>query len=208
VIVAGCVTATTSPRLFFVTLHLQEVLGWSATAAGLGYLPVLGAIVVASVAGPALVGRFGTTAVMGGGLAAIALGSLVTTGITAGGGYAAFVLPGGVLAGLGLGAGSVASTTAGTAAVPDRLQGTAAAVLSMAAQLGTAFGLAVLVTVASARTHALAGGGEPEAALVDGFRWAFAAAAGLALAGFALFLAVRRVARRYASGSSEVAALS
>src|SRR5215207_1193333 len=62
-------TAATSPTLFFVTLHLQSVLGWSPTATGLGCLPVVLAVIAGATAAPRLIAARGTGAVMSGGLA-------------------------------------------------------------------------------------------------------------------------------------------
>jgi hypothetical protein len=59
-----------------------------------------------------------------------------------------------------------------------------AGLLNSAAQVGTALGIAALVTVAAARTSALAGAADPTPTqLVDGFRLAFLAGAGVALLG-------------------------
>jgi hypothetical protein len=117
-----------------------------------------------------------------------------------------------VLSGLGLGVASVASTAKGTAAVPAARQGLASGVLNTAAQVGTALGLAVLVTLASARTGALTPPGAPpsSAAVVDGYRWAIlhgllvAAAAAGVLAAVAQAVPGRRAApaRRCADGKA------
>jgi MFS family permease len=79
----------------------------------------------------------------------------------------------GVLAGLGLGAASVAATTLGTSAVGPGDRGTAAGLLSTAAQVGTAVGVAALV-LAAGTSDATAG-----------HRIGFGAAAALALLGAA-----------------------
>ena len=163
VLVSLVLTAATTPPFFFITLHLQSVLGWSPTATGLASLPVVLAVVAGAAAAPRLIAARGTGTVMSGGLALIAAGVLVLTGITADGGFATAVLPGQALYGLGLGAGSVAATTAGTAALPTAQQGLASGLLNTAAQVGTALGLAILVAVTAV----------PEGT-VDGFRAAFA----------------------------------
>jgi hypothetical protein len=69
-------------------------------------------------------------------------------------------------------------------------------VLNTAAQVGTALGLAVLVTVASARTGALTPpGARPTAtAVVDGYRWAI-------LAGLAVTVAAAGVLAAGAKGA-------
>lgn len=96
----------------------------------------------------------------------------------------AYVLTNAVLAGLSLGCSAVASTTRGTAAVEAEERGLASGLLNSSAQIGTALGLAALITVAAARTGALAGGEEASAAaVVEGFRAAFYVATGLAVAG-------------------------
>ena len=181
VLVSLALTAATSPPLFFITLHLQGVLGWSPTAAGLGCLPVALGVIGGATAAPRLIAARGTAAVMAGGLALIAAGAALMTGISPAGGFATAVLPGEALTGLGLGAGSVAATTAGTAALPAERQGLASGLLNTAAQVGTALGLAVLVAVSAVPS-----------APVDGFRAAFAADAALAAAAAALVVGSRR----------------
>jgi hypothetical protein len=54
--------------------------------------------------------------------------------------------------------------------------------MNTSAQVGTALGLAALISLASARTAALSGGAEAEA-LVAGYRLAFLVAAGVASLG-------------------------
>jgi hypothetical protein len=99
---------------------------------------------------------------------------------------------GAALSGCGLGCAAVASTAAGTSAVSSYDQGLVSGLLNTAAQAGHALGIALLVTIAAARTDALAVGGEPTAAdLVNGFRLAFFVGATIAIGGaLAAFLAV------------------
>jgi hypothetical protein len=56
----------------------------------------------------------------------------------------------------------------------------ASGILNTAAQVGTAVGLAVLVSLAAARTDVLSTTSTQQEALVGGYRWAAAAAAMLA----------------------------
>jgi hypothetical protein len=61
----------------------------------------------------------------------------------------------------------------------------ASGLLNAAAEVGYVLGLALLVPLSAARTESVAGGlvHPPDAALVDGFRWAFYAGAALAVLG-------------------------
>ena len=70
--------------------------------------------------------------------------------VTGGRGAPVTFLPAFVAMGLGLGCASVASTTAGTAAAGEAREGVASALLNTAAQVGTALGVAVLLSVAAA----------------------------------------------------------
>ncbi len=127
-----------------------------------------------------------TRAVITGGIALVGAGSAAAAaGLTAAGGRASLVAWG-VVAGFGLGAASVAATTLGTSAVRDADRGMVAGLLSTAAQVGTAVGVAALVLVA---------GTAPPA---TGHRLGFAAAAGLAVLGvlvLALLLRAPSVSR-------------
>jgi len=65
--------------------------------------------------------------------------------------------------------------------------------MNTAAQVGTALGLATLLTLAAAYAGASSGGGSPEAqALVAGYKLAFFAAAGIASLGVLAALCVVR----------------
>ena len=85
--------------------------------------------------------------------------------------------------GSGLGCASVASTASGTSSADGGLQGLASGLLNSAAQIGTVLGLAILIPLSVARTEALAETMPAQTALVEGFRLAFFAAAGIAACG-------------------------
>ena len=67
--------------------------------------------------------------------------------------------------GVSLGCASVASTTAGTAAAGRAREGVASALLNTAAQVGTALGVAILLSVAAAAGSPAAFGGAIAVAL-------------------------------------------
>jgi EmrB/QacA subfamily drug resistance transporter len=188
-LVALALTAATTPPMFLCTLYVQRILGHSPAEAGLAFPPLNVSVVVGSLIGPRLTERTGARAAMVSGLLTIAVGVLLLARIPPEGRHLGHHLPSFVLMGAGLGCASVASTASGTSAADDEKQGLASGLLNAAAQVGTALGLAVLIPLSAARTDALAGI-SPEAALVEGFRWCFFGAAGIAVLGalLALFL--------------------
>ena len=129
-VVAGALTAATTPAMLLSILYQQQELHRSATETGLMCVPFNLAVIAGSLLG----GR------MAAGLAGVAAGAaLLETG--------AFI-PAYVVMGVGLGTAATASTTAGTAALPERA-GLASGLLNAAAQVGTVIGLATLTPLGS-----------------------------------------------------------
>ena len=176
------------PMFFFLTLYMQGVLGWSPIQTGLAYLPLTGAVVVASGIVAPLFSRIGTTPVIVAGALIGAVGMWSLSRIPVDGSYAD-LLPGLLVAGFGLGGVFVGATTAANAGVDEEVAGLAAGLLNTGQQLGSALGLAILSAVATARTDSLRGGGAGIAeAATGGFGRALAVGACLMLAAAALAL--------------------
>src|SRR6266540_1237274 len=177
--------------IFFLTLYLQQILGFSAIQAGLATLPLGLAVIATSQLAPKLVNTVGARRLLGGGLALAAVGLLLLGRIHPAGSYPAQVLGPIVLLGLGMGLSFVPLTVSATAGVPPAEQGLASGLLQTAQQLGVALGLAVLTSIAATTTQGLlgpghAGGPADPAALTSGYAAALRGAALLALAGAAL----------------------
>ena len=171
--------------LFLGTLHLQRVLGYTAWQTGLAYLALSLPVVAASPAASRLVARLGRRPVAVAGLLLQAAGLLLMLRITPGGSFLTEVLPGFVLVGAGAPIAWVPLTAAAVHGVGDQ-SGLASGIFNTAQQVGNALALAVLATVAAARTSGLTGHGVDAAtpsALVAGFRAGFLVAAALCLAG-------------------------
>ena len=182
-IVAFLITGLTSPAAVIGTLYLQRVREYSPTAAGLTYMPSSLLVVVGSLVGARLIVKSGARFTMVSGVVAVGVSLILMASISVGEGLG-FLVAGIALSGFGLGCASVASTAAGTSTASDEDQGLVSGLLNTAAQLGTAIGIALLVTVATARTTDLSGSGEATASsLVGGFHLAFHVAAGIAAAG-------------------------
>jgi EmrB/QacA subfamily drug resistance transporter len=182
---AFTLTAVTSPAGVLGSLYLQQALGHPPTATGLALLPFSLAAIAGSFTGAWLTAKLRARATMALGLVTVTTAMLLLSRLpTQHHGGLLWLVTGLVIAGSGLTCASVAATAAGTQAATGDAQGLASGLLNTAAQLGTALGIAALVTVAAARTTALTGAGNPTPAqLVDGFRLAFLAAALLALLG-------------------------
>jgi EmrB/QacA subfamily drug resistance transporter len=178
---------------FFISLYMQQVLGYSPIHAGLSYLPLALTIVVAAGVGGQLVTRFGFKPILAAGMLFVAAGLVWFSRVSVGGGFTSDILGPSLLAAMGLGFGFVTSTIAAVSGVREHEQGLASGLINTSQQIGGALGLAVLSTIATTRTtHAIAGGSSLKHALTAGFQSAFLAGAIIAALGFAATLLLIR----------------
>jgi EmrB/QacA subfamily drug resistance transporter len=140
---------------FFLTLYMQEVLGFSPIQAGAAYLPVTACLAIASGVSSQLFSRIGTRPVIVTGALLSAAGTYYLSRVPLHGSYVTDVLPGLVTMAIGFGGVFVGVTTAANAGVPADKAGLAAGLLSASQQVGMALGLAVLSAIATTRTHGL-----------------------------------------------------
>ncbi|MCW3047692.1 MAG: Puromycin resistance protein pur8 [Solirubrobacterales bacterium] len=172
---------------FFLTLYMQNVLGYSQIKTGLSYLPLCFGVGIAAGVASQLLGRVGTRPVMVAGALLASAGVFWLSKVPVGGSYVADMLPGLMIASFGLGSVFVAVTTAANEGVPAEQAGLAAALLNASQQVGGALGLAVFSAVATSRTnHLLAVHTAPPQALTSGFQHALLACS-ICLAAAALF---------------------
>jgi len=156
---------------FYVTLYMQNVLGYSAIQTGLAYLPLCGIAVVGAGVSSQLLSRVGTRPVIVAGATIGAGGLYWLSRIPVGGSYVGDLLPGLLLVGLGIAGLFVAVATAANAGVPADKAGLAAALLNASQWLGGALGLAIFTAVSTSRTnHLLAAGAPASHALTSGFQ--------------------------------------
>src|SRR5881397_2113223 len=160
---------------FFISLYMQQVLGYSAIHAGLSYLPLAVTIIVAAGLGGQLVTRFGFKPILAAGMLFVAGGLFWFSQVSVGGGFLTDILGPSLLAAIGLGFGFVTSTIAAVSGVEEREQGLASGLINTSQQIGGALGLAVLSTIATSRTDNVmaAGGANLTHALTEGFQDAF-----------------------------------
>ncbi|MBT2394016.1 MFS transporter [Streptomyces sp. ISL-1] len=169
---------------FFMTVYAQNVLGYPPLQAGLALIPSSVSVIVGSKLAPRLMVRAGArnVAVIGALVAATGFGWQST--MTADGTYLTSILGPGILmmAGAGLAATPLAALATSCAAPGDA--GLVSGLVNTSRTMGGALGLAVLSTVAAART---AGGTDPEA-LTAGYALAFRTGTGVLLAAAVLML--------------------
>jgi EmrB/QacA subfamily drug resistance transporter len=196
-VVGLLVGASLFSAFFFISLYMQQVLGYSAIEAGLSYLPLAVTIMAAAGVGSQLVTRVGFKPVLAAGMLFVAAGLLWFSQVSVGGGFATDILGPSLLMAIGLGFAFVTSTIAAVSGVAEHESGLASGLINTSQQIGGALGLAVLATIANSRTDDLmaSAGGDPAQlphALTEGFQLAFIGGAAIALIGFVLTLTLIR----------------
>jgi EmrB/QacA subfamily drug resistance transporter len=162
---------------FFLTLYMQNVLGYSPIKAGAAYLPLTAGVAVSAGISSQLLTRIGTRPVIVAGALIAAGGLYYLSRVPVGGSYLTDLFPGLMVVSVGLGAVFVAVTTAANAGVDSGRAGLAAALLNASQQVGGALGLAIFTAIATARTsHLLAARTPLPNALTSGFHQALLAA--------------------------------
>lgn len=207
--VVGVLWAAGMFAWFFVSaLYMQLVLGYDAMQVGLAFLPANLIMAAFSLGLSAkLVMRFGIRGPLATGLLMAALGLALFARAPVDGHFSADVLPGMLLLGLGAGIAFNPMLLAAMSDVEPSQSGLASGVVNTAFMMGGALGLAVLASLAAARTAALAtAGATPVAALAGGYRATFLAGAVIAAVAAALAAALVRSRNRELGGHGETPA--
>jgi EmrB/QacA subfamily drug resistance transporter len=192
-VVGVLVGASLFSMFFFISLYMQQVLGYSAIHAGLSYLPLALTIIFSAALGSQLVTKFGYKPVLAAGLLFIVAGLLWFSQVSVGGGFTTDILGPSLLAAAGLGFSFVTTTIAAVSGVEEHESGLASGLINTSQQVGGALGLAVLSTIATSRSEDLLESGTPlPQALTDGFQVAFLGGAAIAALGFVLTLVLIR----------------
>jgi EmrB/QacA subfamily drug resistance transporter len=180
-LVAFLLTASAWSLFFVLTLYMQLALGWSALEAGLAYVPMgIAIFLVARYASPIALARFGPRPTLACALALNAVGLLwLASQVVVGGDYVANLVGPMLVLAMANGMGNATAIVAALQGVAEDEQGLASGMVSTALQIGGAFGVAILVSVASAAS----GDETTAAALVDGYQAALVAGAALAALG-------------------------
>ena len=194
---------------FFLSLQLQDVLGYTALAAGAASFPATLIMLVFSAQAGRLGQRFGARIPMTVGPIVLGAGLLLLSGIEQGDDYLESILPGVVVFGIGMTTFVAPLTAAVLGALPDEQAGTASAVNNAVARLAQLFASAALPAAAGLSASTAVGPG----AFSDGFQTAMQIAAAIAvLGGLISWATIRgrdpRVAPRHPSPSQACTACS
>ena len=190
---------------FFISLFMQNILGYSAVRAGAAFLPMtLLIIVVAPLAGRAS-DRLGSRWLMTGGLALLGCSLLVFAQLQPDSSYLA-LLPAMILGGIGMAVTMTPMTAAALSAVPVDKAGVGSGMLNTFRQVGGALGIAVMGAIlASGSQSALADGANPVDAFMNGLHHALYVAAVIAFTGsLVAAVTIRSHARRRPEAAAPV----
>jgi EmrB/QacA subfamily drug resistance transporter len=172
---------------FFVSLYMQNVLGYSAVQAGAAFLPMtILVILIAPFAGKAS-DQYGSRWLIGSGMTLLAVQLFYFSQL---GADATFwtLLPGFLIGGVGMALTMTPSTAAATRAVPVAKAGVGSAVLNACRQVGGSIGIALIGAIIAHE----AGGRRTTEAFLDGFSRSLEVAGGIALAGAIVAIALIR----------------
>ena len=132
---------------FFLTIFVQNVLGYSPLRAGFAFLPITFAIALTAQLASVFLPRFGPKLLMIAGAALAAAGLILIARIHEGSTYVTGLLIPMLLFGLGMGFIFVPVTIVALSGVDSHESGAASGMLNATQQVGGSLGLAVLVTV-------------------------------------------------------------
>jgi EmrB/QacA subfamily drug resistance transporter len=221
-----CISTGLFGLFFFLTLFIQNVLGYSAIRSGIAYLPFAVGVVAASALASPLMPRIGPRPLIVTGAAAVAGGMFWFSRLTEHASYSGALLGPMLVSSFGLGLVFVPLALVSLHNVAEQDSGVASSLLNTGQQVGGAIGLALLGTVAwtavadSVRTqvaHAAAAaakagrplpkpGTPPPASIYDhaltvGFSRGFVVAAGIGLLAVIIAIATIRVRRQDLAGA-------
>jgi EmrB/QacA subfamily drug resistance transporter len=205
-IVAVLWAAAMFASFFLSALYLQLVLQYPPLLVGLAFLPTNVIMAAFSLGLSAkIVMRFGIRWPLSLGLGAASLGLFLFGLAPVDGNFLIHVLPGMILLGIGAGIAFNPMLLAAMSEVPENESGLASGLVNTSFMMGGALGLAILASLAAARTHSLlASGVDQTLALNSGYHVAFivGALAGL-VAAVVSFVFLNVAAPKDASATAE-----
>jgi len=193
---------------FYVSLYVQQVLGYSPVQAGASFLPWTLLIILLAPQAGRLSDRFGPRPFVAGGMVVLA-GSLFV--FSRMGVHESFwtLLPAMLLGGVGMSAAMAPTTAAAMSSVRPDKAGVGSAVLNSMRQVGGSLGIAIMgAIVASGISSSLASGHSRPVAFVHGYQNATSIAALIAVAGALVAVSTLQHARHRESAAEAKPALT
>jgi EmrB/QacA subfamily drug resistance transporter len=138
---------------FFVTLYVQDILGYSPVKTGVSFLVIPLIIIITAANAPRLIRKIGYKPILIITPLFTATGLYLLSSMHVGGSYINNILPGLVVMGLGLGFTFVTILVTATTGIAPHLSGLASGLVNTAQQLGGSIGLAVLTGIAASDTN-------------------------------------------------------
>jgi len=192
--------------VFLLTLFMQQVLGYSPLRTGVLYLPLGIGIGAGLGLSTALMPRMGVKTMLAIGFLGSAVGLLLASGISVSSSYATGILPGLIVFGVFTGICYPGLINGALHQVTGQDSGLASGVQTAMQQIGSALGLATLVTLALRYAgDRIRQGVPPAAALTHGYALSFrVGAAVLAVAGLLVLVLMEHVAAKPRTALAEV----
>ena len=189
---------------FFMSIYMQNILGYSATKTGAAFLPMtILIILIAPVAGKSS-DRIGSRALTTTGMLLLAASLVLFSRL---GLDSTFwdIFPGLILGGFGIALVMTPMTAAALGSVPVEKSGVGSGVLNTFRQVGGALGIAVMGAIVASYVD-LSGGRPDPSSFIDGFQAALRVSAGFALLGAVIAFATIRKHRHMDAGELAEAA--
>jgi predicted MFS family arabinose efflux permease len=180
---------------FYVSLYVQQILGYSPVQAGASFLPWTLLIILLAPQAGRLSDRFGPRPFVTGGLLVVAASLFLFSRL---GVHESFwhLLPAMILGGIGMSGAMAPTTAAAMASVRPDKAGVGSAVLNSMRQVGGSLGIAIMgAIVASGISSSLASGHSRAEAFVHGYQNATSIAALIAVAGAVVAVSTLQHAR-------------
>ena len=165
---------------FFVSLYVQNILGYSATQAGATFLPLTVMIILLAPIAGKLSDRYGSRWPVSLGMTLVAASLLVDSTFAVDSSFWD-LLPALLLGGVGMALAMAPTTAAAMGSVPVDKAGVGSAVLNSARQVGGSLGIAVMGAIVASYVHVKPPDPRVKDEFVQGFHHAVLVGAGFAL---------------------------
>ena len=187
---------------FYVSLFVQNILGYSPTRAGAVFLPMTVLIILIAPAAGKWSDRVGSRWLVGAGMTLVGGSLLIFAQLHLGSDFWD-LLPGLIIGGVGMGLTMTPTTAAAMGSVAVDKAGVGSAVLNSMRQVGGALGIAIMGAIVAASVHVPPTSPLAAEQFVTGFQHSLQAAAAIA---FAAALVAIATIRQYRPGAEAVEA--